>query len=177
MSNRRMAYLAFIFVCILAFVVRQNYFSNRWRRYNDRATGIALEYPASWFKISFYHCSTCHYIKLFVMDIPVIDQMELRVYTAKKNDAHIQKGKSFGEWIVRENSKNVHILNRRESNVGKAGYYGEEIAYEDKLFRGRVVTLHHHGQVYAIEIHAIKKKWNEASTVFDKILETFEFLE
>ena len=175
MRSRRMFYLILLFVCILAFTVRQTYFANQWRWYKN--ANFVLAYPATWFQISIYHCSTCQYINLLVMNVPVIDQIELRVYSANGDNLRQQGSTSFGEWIIHQNSKQVNILRQKDTTVGIGGYPGREILFEDKTFRGRIITLQHHGQVYAIEIHAIKKKWNEADAVFDKILETFEFLE
>ncbi len=177
MHSRRTFYLILLFVCVLAFTVRQAYFSNQWRQYRNKNANFALAYPATWFRIPLYHCSTCQYIKLFVMNVPVIDQIELRVYSANRDDLRQQGSISFGEWIIHQNSKHVNILRRKNITVGKGGYSGREILFEDKTFRGRIITLQHHEQVYAIEVHAIKEKWNEADGIFDKILETFEFLE
>ena len=177
MKDKRFAYMIFVFIVIVLLIVRQKYLVNKWYKYRDQNIGIALEYPASWFKIAFYHCATCQYIKLFVMDIPVIDQIELRVYSAKQDSIQIQNATSFGEWIILENNKNTRILDRMAVNVGSDNYYGEEIYFEDDNFLGRIVTLKNKERVYAIEIHAIKKKWDEANSVFDAILSTVEFLE
>jgi len=177
MKNKRIMYIVFIFIGVLSFVIRQNYLSNKWHRYSNQDIKIALEYPASWFEITFFHCSTCQYVKLFVMNIPVIDQIELRVYSANQDSLQMKDAKSFGEWIILQNNKDTHILNRKVISVGKDNYHGEEIYFERDMFQGRIVTLKHNNRFYAIESHAIKKKWNEANVIFDKILETFEFLE
>lgn len=177
MRSRRMIYLVLLLVAVLALTARQIYYIGKWRWYKDKQTGFALEYPASWFQIHFYHCSTCQQINLFVMDVPVIYTKVLRVYSAEDTDAPRWRNKSFGEWLIQQNSKHIRVLSRGEVNVGQNDYPGIDIFYEDDTFRGRIITLHHSRRVYAIEMLANKKKWDKANTVFDKILKTFDFLE
>jgi len=177
MRSKRTIYLALLLVVVLAFVARQMYYAGKWCWHKDDQAGFALGYPATWFQIHFYHCSTCQQVNLFVMDVPVIYTEILRVYSAKDIDEPRWRGKSFGEWIIHQNSKHIRVLSRREVHVGLHSYPGVDILYEDDTFRGRIITLHHSRRVYAIEMMATKKKWNKANTVFDKILKTFDFLE
>jgi len=166
-----------VIVAILALLARQTYFTGRWHWHEDNNTGFALAYPATWFKGYFYHCATCQYIDLLVRDAPILDRIELRVYSINEVDFKPQNATSFGKWIVYKNSDDVHILAEQDVQVGKSAYLGKEMIYEDKTFHGRVVTLRHNGTVYAVEINAIKKYWKEADAIFDEILKTFVFLE
>ena len=168
-------YIILVVLGGLAIMSRQRYYAGKWRKYESVETGVALKYPAVWFSVGPSKLPSQKYIDLCTMNFPVIDSIELRVYSDSEDNLKQQKVASFGEWLIHKNSKYVHILGRRDVNIGEGDYPGEEVLFEDKSFRGRIITLQHHGQVYAIEIHAVKKKWNEANTVFDKILGTFEF--
>ncbi len=177
MKIKRLLYLIIALAAILVFFLRQTYFAEKWRLYEDNDVNFAVAYPATWFKDHFYHCTTCQYIDLLVMDVPVLDRIELRVYSINESEFKPKNKISFGKWIIYKNSKHVHILAEKDVQIGKHSYSGKEVFYDDKTFRGRIITLIHGGRVYAIEISAIEKKWEEANTIFDKILKTFVFLE
>ncbi len=162
----------------LSIMSRQRYYAGKWRRFEDVDAKFTLAYPATWFNVGPGKLPTQRYIRLRTMNFPVIDTIELRVYYTNENNRELWDNKrDFGEWIIYQNSKHINILRQEGITIGRDDYFGEEILFEDKAFRGRIITLRHHGQVYAIEIHAIKKKWNEADGIFNKILGTFEFLE
>lgn len=171
-------YIILVVLGGLAIVSRQRYYAGKWRRFEDVEAKFTLAYPATWFNVGPGKLPTQKYIRLRIMNFPVIDAIELRVYCINENNRDIWANEeNFDKWIIRQNSKHVNILRQKNITVGKGGYSGREILFEDKTFRGRIITLQHHEQVYAIEVHAIKEKWNEADGIFDKILETFEFLE
>jgi hypothetical protein len=170
-------YIILVVLGGLAIVSRQRYYAGKWRRFEDEDAKFTLAYPATWYNVGPGKLPTQKYIRLRIMDFPVIDTIELRVYCINENDRELWVNeRDFGEWLIRKNSKNAHILKRNDISVGK-GYLGKESIYEDKTYIGRIVTTQYREQFYAIEINATKKKWDETDMVFDKILETFEFLD
>lgn len=175
--HRKLAiYLVIGVIAIAALFVRHTYFAGKWHWHEDNNAHFALAYPATWFKGYFYHCATCQYIDLLVRDTPVLDKIELRLYSIRETDFKPPNATSFGKWLIYQNSDHVHVLTEQDVRIGKYAYSGKEVTYEDGTFHGRIVTIRHNGKIYAIEINAIEKNWKEANAVFAKILETFVFL-
>jgi len=164
---------------VLAIMVRQMYYADKWQWYEDKQSGFALAYPANWFPLPGNKLPASKYVDLFIMDIPILYKIELRVYSSNiHGDGQSIYHPSFGAWIIHENNDKNRIVNiNKMISVGDRGYQGEEVIYENDRFRGRVVTMTHEGRVYAVEISAVKQKWEAANMIFNRILETFEFLE
>jgi len=177
MKDKRFICMILIFIIIVSLIVRQNYLANKWHQYSNRDISISLRYPARWFNVGPSKLPSWKYIALCTMDFPVLDAIELRIYSDKVTNWPQSDIASFGIWLINKNSKNTKIIEQRKVVIGKGGYPGVEIEYEDKKFHGKMVVLKYRGIIYAIEIHALKKKWNEANSIFDAILSTVEFLE
>jgi len=176
-GKRRLIYVLLVLAGGLLLWTRQTYYADRWRRVENEEAGFTLLYPASWFNVGPSKLPTRKYIELCVMDFPVIDTIELRVYSAHKEAEGTKYYPSFGVWLAKKNNKNIRILSQKEITIGRGDYQGEEFLYEDKTHRGRIVNLEHRGKIYAIEINAVQGKWDKANAVFEDILKTFEFLE
>lgn len=176
-SKQRLIYVLLFLVGGLLLWTRQTYYADRWRQVENKEAGFALLYPASWFNVGPGKIPTRKYIKLCVMDFPMLDTIELRVYSTHEKGEDTTYYPSFGVWIAKKNNKNIRILSRKKITIGRGDYQGEEFLYEDKAHRGRIIELDHQGNIYAIEIIADQRKWGKANAVFEKILKTFEFLE
>ncbi len=178
MDHRWRIRIILVGLIVLAILTRQVYYAGKWRWYENEQSGFALAYPASWFSLPGNKLPTSKYVDLFVMDVPVLYKIELRVYSSSLHESG--QGiyhPSFGTWIIRENNDKNRIVDINETiSVGNRGYQGEEVIYENDRFRGRIVTITHKGRVYAVEISAVKQKWEDANIIFDQILETFVFL-
>ena len=176
-SKRRLIYVLLFLVVGLLLWTRQTYYADRWRQVENKEAGFALLYPASWFNVGPGKLPTRKYIKLCVINFPMVDTIELRVYRTHENDEDIKNYPSFGVWIAKKNNKNARILSREKITIGRGDYQGVELLYEDKTYRGRIIELDHQGNIYVIEINADQRKWGKANAVFEEILKTFEFLE
>lgn len=179
MYNKWRIRIILVSLVVLAILTRQAYYAGKWRWYENKQSGFALAYPASWFPLPGNKLPTSKYVDLFVMDVPVLYKIELRVYSSSLHGSGQSiYYPSFGAWIIRENNDKNRIVDIHKTiSVGNRGYQGEEVLYENDRFRGRIVSLTHNGKVYAVEISAVKQKWEEANIIFDQILETFVFLE
>ncbi|NOZ51179.1 MAG: hypothetical protein GXP37_14220 [Chloroflexi bacterium] len=178
LSKRKIIYALLVLAGGLILCGRQLYYAGKWRRVEDPQSGFALAYPATWYRIPIYQLPTGKYIDLFIMNFPVLDEIELRVYSDNKSANETEYYPSFGAWLIRHNNRRTYIIATHKGvTIGKGDYSGEEIIYENDTDEGRIITMNHNERVYAVEIIVIKRKWEEADAIFGKILDTFEFLE
>ena len=177
-SRRYKIYLAIVVTTAIVLTIRWAYYHNKWRTIEVRNGGYQISYPAHWFNSTHkaIRGPVGKWISFEATNLPFVNSIMIRTY----DDIEYPTDEGVEHWeleIIKKDGCESWSPPRQIqiSPIFPSGIMTECV--DDVKYHRKIAAFSHNGHLYAVELLTFAKQWQRGNEIFEKVLESFQFLE